>query len=390
MKNSFVAPVHVGLLLLLTLLAIPISSLLVSDAYAEAYCVPDGPWIRRTQYVSRKSLLSNEELGRKLHQIEARSNGLATLSVAGYSNLGWPLYVVKIGCGETKVLITTQIHGGEPLGTEAAINLIQYLAKSGNLRADMIREHLTVWIMPRVNPDGAQFFRRGNIQEWDPNMFGLPEDTPYPWYYYRSTRYPTGFDINRDFNPDLEYQVKAEDIANNRSSRLPGFYVTPEARAIRDTFKQLRPKVFVDIHHQGYYYMNGTNEGTMLSISAKVCEGVKEEQYEFSKKINVVVYQALSARGNSVFNTVTRYGTVNLPGSSLGSFALNDVAIMLFEVRNVGQKSSGHLTQLDQVGVLAVLKALASGEVHDTNSNLYYTIPAKGYGVRPPWLRDDE
>ncbi len=374
------------LLLVFTFTLVPINY-----AFGDAYSVPGGPWIQSEQHISIEGLLSNEELGKKLHQIEARSKGRMTLDIAGFSDFGWPLYVAKIGTGDTKVMITTQIHGGEPLGTEAAVNIIQHLATSSNPDMEMIREQLTVWIMPRVNPDGAELFRRWNVLEWDPNEFGFPEDTPAPWYYAWYLPYfglPPGYDVNRDFNPDLDYEVQADHLPGE--SWKPGFYVTPEARAIRDTFKLLKPvDVYIDIHHQGSYLIEDTNEQTMLSVIAKVCEGVSEEQFTLSKQVNVVAYQALSARGDSVFNTITRYPDVNLPGTALGTFALNDAAIMLFEVRGIGQKALGYRTQLDYVGVMAILNALATGELYEADPNLYYDIPHRQW-LQPPHISEED
>ena len=83
--------------------------------------IPNGPWIQPNQEVKYERLMSNEELYSKLFDIEARSKGRMKVELAGYSGGGYPIYVVKFGAvepGKLKILVESQIHGGEPLGTE--------------------------------------------------------------------------------------------------------------------------------------------------------------------------------------------------------------------------------------------------------------------------------
>ena len=62
-----------------------------------------------------------------------------------------------------------------------------------------------------------------------------------------------GFDVNRDFNPDLDYVPQAKDFPGNSSS--PGWFITPEAQTVRDVYKSLKEEhgkvdVFIDLHHK--------------------------------------------------------------------------------------------------------------------------------------------
>lgn len=40
-----------------------------------------------------------------------------------------------------------------------------------------------------------------------------------------------GFDVNRDFNPDLDYVQNTKDFPGNSSLR--GWYITPESQTVR-------------------------------------------------------------------------------------------------------------------------------------------------------------
>lgn len=362
--------------------------------------VPNGPWIQPDQEVKYERLMSNEELYTSLAQIEARSKGRMVLEIAGYSGDGWPIYVAKFGepdPGKTKVLIESQIHGGEPLGTEAIVFLIQHFATSSSPEYLNVLDKLTIWFVPRLNPDGAAHEvngelrpRRQNHQNWTPGEWGLPDDAPAPWYWSRRSN-PPGYDINRDFSPDLDFVLSpvTGHLLPGRS-RDPGFFVTSEARAVRDLYKELQPDVFIDLHHRGSNTVSeDDNSLCTLQVIAEVTMGTPEypldpEVHKLSKQINAFVYQVLNEKGESPFGGITRYPDVELPGTALGSFTLNGSAIMLYEVRSVAQKSSGMLIRQSVLGILETFKGLADGSVYDVDPDLYDQIPPAGPRISNP------
>ncbi len=379
--------------------------------------------------------MTNEELYKRLEQVEHTSQGRMELEIVGYSDaihgdlmepLGWPLYLCKFGDydpNKVRVLITTQIHGNEVLGTEALVNLMQKFAAGGK-GANEILENVILWIMPRVNPDGAMYETDGewypirqSHQIWDPEFIGLPEGTRAPWYYSSSRQ---GYDLNRDTNPNLDFRIEnladygwtleafAEDILNDRSmnnSRYGGYYVTPEARIITGVYQRLEPDVYIDVHHRGFNYLSEEDiRSVSIQVAAEVADPytdpISGEHYEvdadvleLAKQVNVVGYQALQ-RGFSHYGAIQRYPTVNLPGTTLGSFALNDTAIMLIEIKgqtqNLGQKQSGMLTQTAVASIYEILNALADGTIYDVDPSLYEEILPSANSMRDPSQRDEE
>jgi hypothetical protein len=57
---------------------------------------------------------------------------------------------------------------------------------------------------------------------------------------------------------------------------------------------------------------------------------------------------------------------------------------MLYEVRSVGQKSSGMLTKQVIIGVMETLKGLANGSVYDVDPAAYDAIPPAGPRISDP------
>lgn len=89
----------------------------------------------------------------------------------GESHKGRNIYKVKMGKGDTKVLLWTQMHGNESTGTRAFLDLVQFFANPGKMSwlADHILEHCTLYGIPMLNPDGAQVYTRVNAQNIDLN-----------------------------------------------------------------------------------------------------------------------------------------------------------------------------------------------------------------------------
>ena len=399
MKRALAVTIALSLVLMLGLSV---------SANAAPQSIPNGPWVEDNQNVQLNALMSNEELEKTLYQIEGRAKGRMTVEVGTYSTIGLPIFVVKFGevdsnSNKTRVLIEGQIHGGEPLGAEACVELIKQLAASGNKDIDMILNKLSIWIVPRLNVEGASYEvdgvlvqRRQNSQAWTPEEWGLPADAPAPWYY--RSRTPPGYDINRDSNPDLDFLLGPGNASLlPGASALPGFFVTPEARMMRDIYKEFQPDVFIDLHHRGTNLVSEEdNSMCTLQILAQVVDlgridyPLDPAVLDFSKQINAYVYLKLLEMGNSPFTGIQRYPDVNLPGTTLGSFTLNGSAIMLYEVRSVGQKSNGLLTKQEIKGLMETFKGLADGSILDVDPAIYDAIPPAGPRIGNPNMFDEQ
>jgi hypothetical protein len=124
-----------------------------------------------------------------------------TVSVEGASAAGRPLYLVHLGGGGERpwrILLYAQQHGDEVSGKDALLYLVRDLAREPGLLPDDV----DLWVMPMVNPDGAEAGTRENS---------------------------AGADLNRDH------------IALEQ----------PETQALHRVARRLRPHVAVDCHEFG-------------------------------------------------------------------------------------------------------------------------------------------
>jgi len=93
------------------------------------------------------------------------SKGLKGFSygVCGYSVKLNPIYYYTIEGGGDRVMVIGGLHGDEPKGAYACLELIEELSN------DNLTEKYTFIVVPLCNPDGAQEFKRRNFNNVDLN-----------------------------------------------------------------------------------------------------------------------------------------------------------------------------------------------------------------------------
>ncbi|WP_190821555.1 M14 family zinc carboxypeptidase [Saccharopolyspora pogona] len=354
---------------------------------------------------------SYDELLVELDRIERVSAGRVAVETVGESNRGRDMFLARVGTGPKVVFVTAEIHGNEKTGPDAVLDLLDFLGTSDSSRARQIREKLTVVAMPKINPDGAVLDRRGNDMTWQEVQKRFPQlaTAPPAWNYYTAPRQGDdysqrpGFDVNRDYNPNLDYQPQPQDFPG--SGDRPGWFISPETQAVRDVYRSLQAEfgtvdTYIDLHHQGACYtVPGTDRYVTLSLSGKFVAdaathaGAEYAEFadtyrpEYSKQLNVAAYNALQAAANQNpdFGNITLYPQdINLPGTGLGAFQLNGSGAVLFEVRGqtqtLGEQHRGMLTRAVYIGLEGILSSVASGQVDHLDPAAYDRIPPTDRG----------
>lgn len=349
----------------------------------------------RTGGTGQAGFLSHDQVTRSLERLERTSGGTLEVTQAGSTNLGKEIWAARVGEGDRVVLVQAQIHGNEMHGTRALLDVLGTV--SGNSpRAERIREEITLVAIPMLNADGSEIAQRQNRMTWDDVVAAFPqlEGAPTAWNFNRNAQ---GFDVNRDFTPDLDYVPTAADFPGNSAST--GWYITPEAQAVRDVYAGLESEfglvdVFVDLHGQGPCYVGDTmpDDYSPLSISGRFIADPAEHgdwpnfDFDASRRANVAVFDALQGDG-SPYGKVTLYPqNINLPGTALGSFALRGSATVLFETSSqnqaLGHKRAGMLIRQVEVGLMGIVDALTDGTFDTIDPERYDLIPERRNGPR--------
>ncbi|MBN8545716.1 MAG: peptidase M14 [Ignavibacteria bacterium] len=144
---------------------------------------------------------------------------LFDVQTAGVSEEGREIRLIKSGRGKIRVFMWAQMHGDEPTANAALFDLMKFFRNPGRFSKlrDEILDNLTIWIMPLVNPDGAERFTRENA---------------------------SGVDLNRD----------AHDLT------------TPEANVLMNAFRNIKPDFAFNLHDQGRAHAAG-DSGKPATIS---------------------------------------------------------------------------------------------------------------------------
>ena len=90
------------------------------------------------------------------------------VSTLGESVEQKPIYGVKVGYGNTKVLIWSQMHGNESTSTKALLDCLNMFMTTEN-ELNQILKTCTLFIIPILNPDGAAYYTRFNANNIDLN-----------------------------------------------------------------------------------------------------------------------------------------------------------------------------------------------------------------------------
>uniref|UniRef100_UPI003561DECC M14 family zinc carboxypeptidase n=1 Tax=Arsukibacterium sp. TaxID=1977258 RepID=UPI003561DECC len=145
-----------------------------------------------------------------------------------------PVYLFKIGQGERKVLAWSQMHGDEPTATAAIFDLLAVLEAQQQAPADEDnsltdwQQHITLYLIPMLNPDGAERNSRFNA---------------------------LGIDVNRD-------AVALQ---------------TPEGQMLMQTAKDIKPHYGFNLHDQNRYHAAGDNKKpATISLLAPAYNAARE------------------------------------------------------------------------------------------------------------------
>lgn len=142
------------------------------------------------------------------------------------------IYAVKIGNGEKRILIWSQMHGNESTTTKALFDLLNTLSISDNASNQILRA-CTLYMIPILNPDGAEAYTRVNANSIDLNRdaqaLSQPEsnvlrqafDAFKPHFCYNLHGQRTIFSVGNSNNPaTVSFLAPAQDeictVTSNR------------------------------------------------------------------------------------------------------------------------------------------------------------------------------
>jgi zinc carboxypeptidase len=274
------------------------------------------------------ALLDHDEVERRLQAIAERDSTRFILERVGSSLEGRSINMITAGQGRTRVLLWSQMHGDEPTATAALFDVFAYLDRHRTDEAvRRIMSSLTLYVVPMLNPDGAERFQRRNAQ---------------------------GIDINRD------------------ALRLQ----TPEGRLLKDLRDRLNPKVGFNLHNQTWRTSVGDPpKPASISLLSVAYDKPRTESAgrTLTKKICAVIRDALEPFASGQIGKYEEDFEVRAFGDNL---TLWGTPVVLIETGGYpSSEPDPSLVRLNFIGILAALDALATGAVEHADPRRYESLP---------------
>ncbi|MGA9118836.1 MAG: M14 family zinc carboxypeptidase [Bacteroidota bacterium] len=266
----------------------------------------------------------------EIQRLIGQSNGILTAELAGHSLQGRSILRVSFGHGSLPLLLWSQMHGDEPTATLAIVDMLEYLnAVSGEEWMKEMMGMLTVHIIPMLNPDGAERFRRYTAAE---------------------------IDMNRDARA----------------------LVTPEARLLREAQRTLRPLFGFNLHDQGLSSVGNSNNVSALSLLAPALD---EERSAPMGRVRAMRLGALVADvlGQFVGGHLATYDDSYEPrafGDGMQTWGTSTLLIESGHWPNDPDKT--FVRKLNFVALLTTIRAISNGMYQDVDLDIYRSLLPNG------------
>ena len=273
-------------------------------------------------------LLEHDEVERRLQAVSQGDPSRFIFERVGASLEGRSINMITTGTGPFRVLLWSQMHGDEPTATAALFDVFAYFERH---RDDpvvrRILTSLTLYVVPMLNPDGAERYQRRNAQ---------------------------GIDINRDA---LGLQ-------------------TPEGQLLKSLRDRLNPRVGFNLHNQGWNTSLGDPpKPASISLLSVAYDKPRSENAgrKLTKKLCAVVRDALEPFASGQIGRYDDEFEVRAFGDNL---SLWGTPVVLIETGPFpSAEPDPFLVRLNFVAILSALDALATGNVEKADPKRYETLP---------------
>jgi hypothetical protein len=286
-------------------------------------------WDRERVSSPLPPLVDHREVVRRLSELRKQAPDLFSVQEVGTSVEGRSINLVTTGDGSFRVLLWSQMHGDEPTATSAIFDLLEYLRVHRNEPvAARILENLTLYVVPMLNPDGAERFQRRNAQ---------------------------GIDINRDA---LLLQ-------------------TPEGQALKRVRDEYEPGLGFNLHNQNWRTSVGRSPAkaasiSLLSVAYDEPRTVNEGRL-LTKRTCAVIRDALEPLAPGHLGRYDDEFEVRAFGDNI---TLWGTPVVLIETGPFpAREPDPVLVRLNFVALLTALDALATGRVHQADPARYESLP---------------
>lgn len=252
--------------------------------------------------------------------------GKFEISEVGKSVNNEPIFNIKFGNGNKRILMWSQMHGNESTTTKAIFDLLNVIG-SNEKSTQHILENCTICIIPILNPDGAKAYTRLNANK---------------------------IDLNRD----------AQDLSQ------------PESKVLRHVFETFKPDFCLNLHGQRTIFGAGdSNKPATLSFLSP-SEDKERSVTSTRKKAMEIIVAINTMLQQEIPNQISRYDdgfNANCVGDTFQSL---NIPTVLFEAGHYKDDYSRETTRkFIFTALLKTLSYIANTTVSGDFYTDYFKIP---------------
>jgi hypothetical protein len=258
-----------------------------------------------------------------------KNNKLFSVEKVGTSVKEKDIFLIKFGSGTTKVFLWSQMHGDEATATMALFDIFNFFNSSkGNFQSlkESLLNNITFYVIPMLNPDGAEINDRRNA---------------------------LGIDLNRDaVDPQ-----------------------SPESKILKSIFNKIKPDFGFNLHDQYPRYSVGrTNKTAALSFLAPSAGG-KDQNEPQLKAIRLIGELFLTLQSFTPGH-IAKYSDEHEPRAFGDNFQKWGCATILIESggwKNDPEKK--FIRKLNFITLIKAFESIATKNYESIKLDIYSGIP---------------
>ncbi|MFA7227702.1 MAG: M14 family zinc carboxypeptidase [Melioribacteraceae bacterium] len=247
----------------------------------------------------------------------------------GKSVEGRDISAVVFGSGDTNILAWSQMHGDEPTATAALFDVMNFFSSddSHNEARSELLNSCKFHLIPLLNPDGAEVYKRENA-----------------------------------FNIDL----------NRDASRLESH----ESAILWDYAERIQPEFCFNLHDQNSYYTAGfTDKHSTISLLAPASDHVKSIGYAREQSMQVIL-KIKETLDNYIPEQTARYNDEHEPRSFGDNFIRKGFSSILIESGyHKSDPDKEFVRKLNFIALLSAFESISGKNYTKINYTEYFSIP---------------
>lgn len=248
------------------------------------------------------------------------------VDIIGESVLGKPIYAIKLGIGNKRLLLWSQMHGNESTTTKSIFDLLNCFQDSNSNYKEVLKQ-CTLVIIPILNPDGAEAYTRVNANE---------------------------VDLNRDAK----------------------YLTQPESKVLREQFNIFKPHYCFNLHGQRTIFGAGRT-GKVASLSFLSPAADMSQSITLARKKAMEIISVVNSKlQHEIPGQIGRYDDVYNENCVGDTFQSLGVPTLLYEAGHINKDyAREHTRKLIFQSLLIAINYIASNIVNGVNYEAYFNIP---------------